>query len=65
MKKQIGKYFLSVIDISYETYEGVYKGNESAIFENGVLLKITGEDLTELFESCKTEQDVEKILEEK
>ena len=54
MRKQIGKYEISVIQRTWNTYEDEVSGNETAVFENKKLIYVTDGDW-----SNKTEQEIE------
>ena len=63
--KRVGNYRMTVIERSYETYEGVSKGKESMIYnlETLKIELIEGFDLSYDFEKCKRDEDVLELVE--
>lgn len=57
MRKQIGKYEISVIRRTWHTYECEMSGDETAVFENKKLVYVTDGDW-----SNKTEQEIESEI---
>lgn len=61
----IGDYRISVIERVYTTYEGIIHGEETMVFKNDTnkMVLLYPDDCSEMFAECKTNEDVEKVVE--